>query len=435
MALPALLLTASLHAQSPLRLSMEECISRAVAHHPRAAVAQTEVLVSRSVAAQADALRSRPLVEVTQMFGPSPAANGGPYDPALRSDIADLGLFTRTEATLIMPLYTFGKLQAAADAARHGLAAARYQREATAAEIRRDVRKAYYGVLLAREIRALADDTIRRLAKARARVRELIEEEELQPSDQHRLDVFTLEIEARRAAASATEAALLDALKSAMGIAPSAAFDIASQALERATGEPVDEAASARAALESRPEVQQLRAAVEARSALARAARADLFPQFYIGAQLRHGYAPNRTDQRNPFVRDDFNFLQGGAAIGFRYSLNFSAARARAGQALAERDRMAAQRRAAESAIALQSRNAARARQACALAAEVREKAARTARGWLATAEANFDLGVGDTRDLVDAFQAYIQTKASLLQALFDENAAEAELEYAEGRK
>ena len=151
--------------------------------------------------------------------------------------------------------------------------------------------------------------------------------------------------------------------------------------------------------------------------------------------QLSHGYAPNRTDQRNPFVRDDFNFLEGGVAIGFRYTLNFSAARAKAGEARAERDRLVAQQRMAETAIGLQARGAARATQASALAADIREKAARTARGWLAAAESNFDLGVGESRDLVDAFQAYIQTKAALLQALFEDNTAWAELEYAEGRK
>lgn len=424
-----------LRAQAPVRLTLEECIRRALEYHPRAAVAGSEVRVSRSLVAQADAARFRPQLEVAQMFGPSPAAIGSPYDPALRSDLGDLGVFTRSEATMVMPLYTFGKLSAKAEAARYGVEVARHGQEQAAAEIRRETRKGYYGILLARELKALADETLKRLAKARVRVHELIEEEELQPSDQHRLDVFSLEIEARRATAAATEASLLAGLKAALGLEPSIDFDIADSGLERAPGVPEGEEESAREALRSRPELLQLRAGVEARSALARSAQADLFPQFYVGAQLRYGYAPNRTDQRNPFVRDDFNFLQGGVAIGFRYTLNFSAARARAEEARAERDRLTAQRRMAETAIGVQARSAARATQSSALAADVREKAARAARGWLATAESNFDLGVGETRDLVDAFQAYIQTKAALLDALFADNAARADLEYAEGRK
>ncbi len=430
----ALLLAGTLRAQPVMRLTLDECVGRALAYHPQAAVARSEVSVSRSLVAQADAVRFRPQLEVTQLFGLSPAAHGSPYDPALRSDLSDLSMLSRSETTMVMPLYTFGKLRAKAEAARHGVEVARHGQEQAAAEIRRETRRGYYGLLLAKELKALADETLKRLTKARTRVRELIQEEELQPSDQYRLDVFTLEIETRHAAAVATEASLLDGLKSMLGLAPSVDFDIADSNLERAGGRPPNEEESARAALQSRPELLRLRAGVQARSALERSAKADLFPQFYVGAQLRYGYAPNRTDQRNPFVRDDFNFLQGGVAIGFRYALNFSAVRAKADEARAERDGLVARQRMAETAIGVQARNAARAAQAIALAAETREKAARVARGWLATAESNFDLGVGESRDLVDAFQAYIQTKAALLQALFEDNAARAELEYAEGR-
>ncbi len=369
------------------------------------------------------------------MLGPSPAAIGSPYDPALRTDLTDLSVFTRSEATMLMPLYTFGKLEGKAEAARHGIAVAQYAQDQTAAEIRRDTRKTYYGILLARGLKELATESLQRIAKARARVRGLIEDGDLLPSDQYRLDVFSLEVEARRAAAEATEASMLDALRAIVGLPPSTSFDIAGEALKRAGSEQADEAESARVALELRPEVRQFRASVEARSALFRSAKADLYPQFFTGAQLRHGYAPNRTNQGNPFVRDDFNFLQGGFAIGFRFTLNVAATRARTAQAAAERDRLIAQQRAAEAAIGVQARSAARSARASSLAVNTRERAARTARGWLAAAESNFNLGVGETRDLAEAFQAYLQTRAALLQALYEDQAATAELDYAEGRK
>ncbi|MBZ5581945.1 MAG: TolC family protein [Acidobacteriia bacterium] len=416
-------------------LTLEECIRRALAHHPRVAVASADLRVSRSLSAQADVARFEPQAELTQMFGPSPAANGSPYDATLRSDLTDLSAFTRTEAALVMPVYTFGKLAGKAEAARRGVAAAQHAQDQSAAEIRRDTRKAYYGILLARELKQLAGESLERIAKARARVREWIEEEALSPSDQYRFEIVSLEIEARRAAAAAAEASLLEAMKAAIGWPPSAAFDIAGERLERAEGARVNQDESAAAALEMRPEVRQLRAGVEARSALVRAARADFYPQFFLGAQLRHGYAPNRSDQKNPFVRDDFNLLQGGVAIGFRYAFSFSGARARVEQASAERDRLAAQQRLVESAVGVQARSAAQSAQAAILTLDIREKAARAARAWLAAAESTFNLGVGEPRDLADAFQAYLQTRAALLQALYDDHAARAELDFAEGRQ
>jgi outer membrane protein TolC len=64
---------------------------------------------------------------------------------------------------------------------------------------------------------------------------------------------------------------------------------------------------------------------------------------------------------------------------------------------------------------------------------EVREAGARSARAWLAAAESSFDMGVAETRDLADAYQAYVRSRAALLQALHDERIARVEAAHAKG--
>jgi len=374
-------------------------------------------------------------VEMNGLLGPAPAAKGSPYDPNLRSDFGDLGVFTRAEITSLQPVYTFGKLEGRVDAARHAVEVGRHAQDESANEVRRETQKLYYGLLLARELMALTDNVVQSVGKTRAKVRSGIESGagQFTPVDQYRLDVFSLEIQARRVTIATSEASLLAALKAALGFSASTDFDIADTALEAPPRTSLDAEAASREALTRRPEIRQLRAGDDARAALVRSARADLYPQLFAGGLLRYGYAPNRTDQRNPFIRDDFNFFQGGFAVGFRYSLNIAATRAKVQELVGERERLRAQHRIAETAIDLQARNSARGLQGAELVTDLRQKSARAARSWLAAAESNFNLGIGETRDLVDAFQSYIQTRIAQLQSLHDENVARADLEYAQG--
>jgi outer membrane protein TolC len=429
------LFSAGLHGEQAIRLTLEECIRRALAVHPRVALAQSDLAIKESLLKQARAARFHPQVEINGLLGPVPAAKGSPYDPNLRSDFSDLGVFTRAEITSLQPVYTFGKLEGKADAARHAVEIGRHAQDESANEIRRETEKLYYGILLARELVSLADGALQTVEKARAKVREGIQSGagQFTPIDQYRLDVFSLEIEARRVSVAASARSLLAALKAALGFPHSADFDIADTALEAPARNSVDLEAASRQALTRRPEIRQLRAGEEARAALVRSARADLYPQFFAGGLLRYGYAPNRTDQRNPFIRDDFNFFQGGFAVGFRYSLNFAGTRAKVQELEGEQQRLRAQRRIAETAIAIQARNSADGLEAAESVTDLRQKSARVARSWLAAAESNFNLGIGETRDLVDAFQAYLQTRIAQLQSLHDEQVARADLEYAKG--
>jgi len=243
-------------------------------------------------------------------FGPAfmPSAHGSPYDPNLHTDFSDLSVFTRAEIDGMLPLYTFGKLEGKAEAARHAVDAARHGRDQAGNEIRRDVQRLYSGLLLAREVRGLIDDVLEKVGEARMKVQGGSAQGtgQFMPIDQYRLEVFSSEVEARRVAVDSSATVLLATLKVAVGLPRSAHFDIADSALEISPRTAVDVDSAAQPALQRRPELAQLRDGEAARTALVCSARADLYPQFYAGALLRYGVAPNRTIQRNPFIRDDY---------------------------------------------------------------------------------------------------------------------------------
>lgn len=426
---------ADVSAREPLRLTLTQCVERALQRHPRLALADSEIAIQQGREAEARAAARLPQLRVTAYAGPVAGARGTVYDPRVELDFGDMALFFRSEATLLQPVYTFGRLEALVDAAHLGVSATRHARQQTVNEIRRDVQRAYYGLLLARAFAELAGEVADRLATAQAKIRDGLAKDtgQFTPVDSYRLEALRVELTAQRLAAQASGSTLLLALKTMIGSPAGDDVDIADGTLMPASSGNVDAGAAVGESHAGRPELLQLQAAVEARSFLTASARASVYPQLFAGASLTYGYAPNRTDQHNPFVRDDFNTLQGGVAIGFRYSVDFGQDRARIAQAVSEERRAEARRDLARALVEAEVRQAVTVVDAARATTEVREAGARAARAWLSAAESSFDMGMAETRDLAEAYHAYVRSRAALLQALHDERVALVEAAHAKG--
>ena len=101
--------------------TLRELVDRAVGRNPQLKAAGADVEIAHALSDQARAARILPKFDLTFAVGPSPEARG---DALIGdTDLSSLSLFTRTEATFIQPLFTFGKLAAAQEAARHGIEA------------------------------------------------------------------------------------------------------------------------------------------------------------------------------------------------------------------------------------------------------------------------------------------------------------------------
>jgi len=61
------------------------------------------------------------------------------------------------------------------------------------------------------------------------------------------------------------------------------------------------------------------------------------------------------------------------------------------------------------------------------------EQAYRNARRWLVSAAANFDLGIGDVRELTDAFVSYSLFRVDNFRAIYNQRIALANLTFATG--
>ncbi|MEI6827850.1 MAG: TolC family protein, partial [Desulfuromonadales bacterium] len=142
----------------PIVLSLDECVRVALKTAPELGEAESDIALATSRLDEAKSYRF-PQISITALAGPAPTASQSDISPLVKTDIPfsinSLTWFTSTDATIIQPLYTFGKISENMKAATHGIEVDRSRKQQRANEIVLKVHEYYYGLLLAREMREL----------------------------------------------------------------------------------------------------------------------------------------------------------------------------------------------------------------------------------------------------------------------------------------
>jgi outer membrane protein TolC len=158
------------------------------------------------------------------------------------------------------------------------------------------------------------------------------------------------------------------------------------------------------------------------------------YPLFFVGLVGSASYATNRDRLENPFVFDPLYHAAIGPVIGFRYNLDFGIASGRIKEAEAEVQKLEALQEYAVENIPLQVAQAHGTVLEAKRNVEYFTEAHLNAKRWLVATSSNFDLGIGEARDLADAFVWYAKTRAEYLLALYQYVYGMEQLAYAAGR-
>ena len=153
----------------------------------------------------------------------------------------------------------------------------------------------------------------------------------------------------------------------------------------------------------------------------------------FIGGGLRYAVAPGRTDQRNPFVKDEFNFFNGGVFIGVRQSLEWHLLAADVDRARAEYRALEVRVPSAQEGIRLDVRRAYLDYGRADRDLQDARKSRRLARQWLREARDDFEFDPQTIGDLIAAFETWARREQAYGEALYDFNLSVARLEKAAG--
>lgn len=407
-------------------LPLKRCLELAEANYPKIAEARARY---NSKLAQESQATYAPYSEFTATAGlaMAPTVRGlSTFSP--NTDVtlsSSMALAWQAGVEGVLPLYTFGKIG-------HGQAAAAAQSKLGEHEIRKEVndtrllvRKAYYAVQLARDAQALIRDAAGLIDD---HIGKMEHGEDADPDD---IDLLRLreqraDLDVRAAEARKQEASAMAGLRFLTG--QTEPFDIPDEPLRPVTYNLGPLSRYLSAARLFRPEINMASAGVTARRALLGLERSRMLPDVGLALSAKWSYAPEVTDQTNPFVRDGANYLYYGFGVVMRYKLDFLSQAARVDQAAAQLQEVEATERYALGGVGQQVEEAYAEVAASRKKLDATSRAARYAQQWLIRVQQGIEVGTLDEEDLVLPAKEYALQKFAQMSATFEFNLAYAKL-------
>lgn len=414
--------------------TLERMLQRALDTSPDIHEALANELIAASQLDRAKGGRL-PTATLTLLLSPITAARGNAVDGDTDGD--DLGIFSKGDLQVIQPLYAFGRLRNEIRAARQGLLA----REAATQKARHAVifaiKELYYNLLLSHESKALLDDSQENFGKALETIEERLENDEGNATEQDllRLRIGVASVTKELLTLERAIAVTRLALKRHLGLASQAPFQLEKTKLDTISIalKPLDFYLNQVQA--HRPEIAQLEAGLASRQARLEAARSQYYPAVFLAGGFEYSVAPNRDDQDSPFA-NDFNFFNGpGIALGVRWQVDFWQTRSKVAERAAEVKRLTAQKAAAASGTALDVERRYLEVQEFQQKVASAQRARKAARALLVATLANFQLGVGEGKDVFEGLGLYTRVVGDYYKTLRNFNIAVARLTQATGQE
>jgi len=349
------------------------------------------------------------------------------------STLSNLQPFFGFGVSGVVPIYTFGKIETAREAAEANVRVSEWDMEKARQSTRMDVRRAYYGLEFARDATYIAKDATDRLDKAIQGVKDKIVkgDQSVNDTDRLSLETYKQEVVALSLQAPKGEAYALASLRFLTGV--EVGYDIVDAPLKRPDRPLVGIAQYLEAARILRPDVNMARAGIVARKALVDYNRARLYPDIGLTLGASFTATPSATQQNNLFASDPFNGFGYVGGLGMRWSLDLLPQAARTQQAEAQLEETRALERLALGNAGYEVEKA----YADAVEAKAREeaweKAEHLTKQWISIVQDHIDLGTWTETSLNFPLRSYLNARVQHLQALMDYNIAMSNLAMVSG--
>ena len=418
------------------RLGVEDCVRIALDSNGRIMEAEGRVHEYQARLAQVEAL-FYPRIAGMAFLAPMYTVRGdiNAHTNEWKS-LSDWGPYAHLQATLAQPIFTFGRADAAKNAASERAEVEKGRLREAQNTVAWEVRKLYYTHLYARSLIPTLEQALGYVEQALKRAQELYDtgEGEVSQSDLSRLRFSLAQVRRFLVTARNAQAVALVALKHTMGMAATANLDLAEDKLPPIPEEPNRELASYIAdAAANRPEWQQLAHGKAAAKSLSVAEIKANLPVLAIAGQFEADWAPTRDNARNPYWNDPYNRVAGGLALALLFDLNPWAAQAKSDAAEATYEQLDALERFASTGIPLQVQMAYTDLKQAREIFEQSTEAIQATRKWVTFSANAYDTGTGEPRDLLEGLAALVESRRMMYDALRDYYLARAGLLYATG--
>jgi len=415
-------------------VSLTDAITRALEISPELSASEAETGKASSLYDLARASRYLTRFELTSVFSTAPAIhnpNNTPtdrlyLDPDVRNNWENGSIFSRVDVRAVQPLFTWGEVTGNIRAAEHGVDVRLGVERATTQAIVNRTAEMYFKLLLTEALYKVTEEAGEQVDRAEKQIADLIEEGDPGVDQADLFDVQITKQEFVRGVVAVKQRmeTAAAALSRQMILRDGTAVRTTASELETIDFEQLPLEHYQLLALQHRPELEQVVSGRLARNELVTVAKSDYYPKLFLAVDATYSYAQNRYRQPNPYVGDPFLNRSLRAGIGITQKLNFSQTKARVERARYDEIALESQEEILHQLIQFEVEQAYREVIIASAAVEANAKALQISKEWLATEEINFDLGLGDSQNLVRVVKRNLEAILEDFEARYAYNVA-----------
>jgi outer membrane protein TolC len=419
-------------AQDTVRVSLQKFIERGIEHAGKLKYEQQKINLAENQVSQVQSNRYLPRLELSTQHGVVPGVKSNTnlseneyyLDPNLENDWENWAIFTRAELQGVQPLFTWGALRNAVKAAKSSAIAAKEQFEKQEADLRVRLVDLYQSHLLTKEILRLLDEAAGQIEKIQGQLEEKQKEdaEDFDESDLFKFKIFKSEFATRAAEVRKTAemtrriwAYVLKAEEGTVYLPETQFLDPVPQLLQEIGFYKMN-------AIENRSEIKAIEAGVKAAEHGVKAEKSRNLPSLVLGFTGSYANTPNRPRQSNPFIINNSNYASGSFGLAIRQNLDFFGIKTDVEKRKLQKRQAEYLKEAAVDGIVLEINEAYKNASLSKVKVENTDEALVTSKKWLRQEQLDYDFGIGDTKDLIDALQKELELRVQKKRQIFSFN-------------
>jgi outer membrane protein TolC len=431
------------------RVALDELVKRAERHAASLSVRDAAIRNAEWKQTRADWAWT-PKIEAQTLLAPVPANTDPNRVGANLDEIGNLniGPFIRQTIRIVVPIYTFGRIDGAQELAGVNLENAKLERKKAQLDLQLQVKRAYYGLQLASAFDAMLADGQVLIKEQLVKMEEDREfgEADFEIKDLRKLQIFDADLDAR----ALDNRKLITLALAGLEYLTGDTFKLAQiKPLDEKT--PLPELASLEVyrerALANRPEIAQLDRAVRARRIQKELEFSEFFPLVFIAGDMAYGWS-TESIAKQPICRvptagaecvytDDlfarpysnpYQQFTVGIALGLRWNIDIMDQYGQYKEAEASLEQTQAQQRQALGAIDLELKKLYVDASNALERVSIQRRRLDAARRWRDQFGLSAQSGGGKMSDAIDPLKAYYEARVLYLQSVYDYLSARAEL-------
>lgn len=336
------------------------------------------------------------------------------------SDFSKWGPFVHGELQVVYPVFSFGRVKDAKQAASHAVEGGKLLHES---QINRSVfeyKQLYMQIILLQRLKTVLDDANEKMKTVLARAEKLYKKGtgEVQRKDLTRLKLFDLELQRFQAEWVANKKTAGLALGHFLGEKESLLvlesdfpkIEEATRALEQLIAE----------AHKTNPDLKAVSEGMQARRHQVEMEKGGNLPVLFIAGRADMNYTSMRDYQQSTYAYDPFNRNIFAMVFGAKWDLDFGNTRARTQKAEAELEKMQAKQNEAETGIPLKIAMAMWDFEKQKMQMEITQNKYKEANKWSLSEMTAYTTGTGSAKDLIEALGAQLLVEKELAETEYN---------------